>query len=457
MLSTQSPPQPDASTRAGDSLLGKSSPAAGLLCLTGFFLHIILSDPLLNSIGIRHSDEGGHFYERLHPGTVLIFMSFFILLVGRGGVIRRFCTIARQHTAFAVLLVLTALLTVYMALRSGASGITFMVDTHLTPPICAIVLCYTPLSYCRKALYGFIMLAVVNSCVGIAESIGRFRIFTFDPDWVVLHEAQFRASAFLGHPLNNAMFTSAALFVALALRIRVAIKGIIAAVFLTSLVAFGGRGGLAFSVVACLAYFLITSLAALYRGRLTLAQVFLLLAALVAVPAVVLGGGYLLVTSSMGERIATHARLDDESAEGRHLALLAFDYLRGGEMVFGVSQDRIKDITYRLHLAVPLSDIENPWILMFMTLGGLMFPFWLAATLGFIWRLMRGQPWALKLAVLSYFLVASTSNSFGRKDSTYLIMVSAVICAARVLASSPGRLDDGKATHPAAGCSLPLI
>jgi hypothetical protein len=38
--------------------------------------------------------------------------------------------------------------------------------------------------------------------------------------------------------------------------------------------------------------------------------------------------------------------------------------------------------------------------------------------------------------VLSYYLVASTSNSFGRKDSTYLIMASAVTCAAGSLMMS---------------------
>ena len=68
-----------------------------------------------------------------------------------------------------------------------------------------------------------------------------------------------------------------------------------------------------------------------------------------------------------------------------------------------------------------------------MLCGLITFPFWLALTFAFIGRLMKGNPVALQLGVLAYYITASTSNSFGRKDSTYLIMVSAVICASRLL------------------------
>ncbi len=448
-MSTLAASRPDPSSPA-DSLLGVSSPVAGALCLFGVFLHILLSDALLTAIGIHHSDDRGQVYERIHPGTVFIVLSFFVLLAsGSGGSIRRLGAIAAQQTASVVLLFLVILVTCYTTARGGPSGMTFMLDTHMTPPLCAIVLCYTPLSYCRRALYGFLLLAAINSAVGIAEGIGKFRIFTFDPDWGVLHELQFRASAFLGHPLNNAMFTSFAVFIALALRIPVALKAALAALLLASLVAFGGRGGLAFGVAGCLAYLLISVATAFYRRRLTLPQVFLLLASLIVVPAALLGGIYLLLHTGMGDRIVAHAALDDESAQGRKIAFKALHYMTDEELIFGVPLARISDITYRIGLELPFKDIENPWILMLMFLGGLMFPFWFAATLAFIWRLMRRQPLALKLAVIAYFAVASTSNSFGRKDSNYLIMVSAVICASRVLAPPlPGRSKDDTVGAP---------
>ena len=242
------------------------------------------------------------------------------MLAGRGDAIHRYYVILARQTAFTVLLTLTAVLTLYMVIRSGPS-VSFMIETHLTPPICAIVLCYTPLSYCRKAIDAFILVAVLNSSIGIVEAIGKFRIFHFDPGWSVMNEPQFRASASIGHPLNNAMFTSVALFVALALRIPPLIKALVVAIFLASLVAFGGRFGLAYSVSGCLAYGLIMLVSILKKGSLTLAQALLLLTAAILVPVVIVGGIFLLVNSSIGERIAAHAQWD-ESADGRATVLV---------------------------------------------------------------------------------------------------------------------------------------
>ncbi len=191
-----------------NSLAGASHPVAGLLCLFGFFLHIILSDPLLNSLGIHYSGDEGKFYEKIHPGTVFIFLSLFALLWSRLNPIDKAFVIAKQHMAYASLLILYILLFIYMALRSGPAELAFIIDTHMTVPICAIVLCYTPLSYCRNAVYFFIAIALLNSAIGIAEAMGKFRIFTFDPGWGVLKEHYFRASALRGHPLNNTMFTA---------------------------------------------------------------------------------------------------------------------------------------------------------------------------------------------------------------------------------------------------------
>ncbi len=72
---------------------------------------------------------------------------------------------------------------------------------------------------------------------------------------------------------------------------------------------------------------------------------------------------------------------------------------------------------------------------MLMILGAIMFTLWLVATMAFIWRLMYGRPIGLQMAVLAYFVTASTFNSFGRKDQNYVVMVCAVTCAARALSA----------------------
>ena len=108
------------------------------------------------------------------------------------------------------------------------------------------------------------------------------------------------------------------------------------------------------------------------------------------------------------------------------LAFNSLDYLKDDELVFGVSADRTVDISYRLGLQLPISDIENPWLLMFMYLGALV-SIWLLAMFCVNLRLARGAPLPLKMAIIVYFLIASTSNSFGRKDNVYTIMTAAGI------------------------------
>src|SRR4051794_9555290 len=113
------------------------------------------------------------------------------------------------------LLIFYVLVLVYMVVRSGPGGLAFIIDTHMAAVICAIVLSQASGSLCRKAINLFLMFASFNSLVGIAEGIGHFRAFQYKDVWPVLDEQHFRATAFEGHPLENATFTTVALFTAL--------------------------------------------------------------------------------------------------------------------------------------------------------------------------------------------------------------------------------------------------
>lgn len=408
---------------------------AGVLCLTGFFLHILLSDPLLNALGVHYSGDEGKFYEKIHPGTILIFLSLLVLLAKGSNPIERFFAIAREHAAFVVLLALYVLLFLYMAARSGFAGLAFIIDTHMSAAICAIVLSYAPPSLCRKAVNFFIGASLVNGLIGIAEAIGKFRIFTFDPDWPVMHEQYFRASAFIGHPLDNAIFTSVALCVLLALDYSRWIKNVATIIFMAALVAFGGRASIVFSVgvLAVLARANAWRVAGI--GEITAAQAFTAAGVIVSI-ALFCAVLFVLLTHSMiGERVAASINWD-ESARSRLLAFRAFSYMNDEELWFGVPAGRIIAITARMNLVMPLTEIENPWIMMCMNLGFITFPFWLAATIWFICHLGKNKPLALQMAIAAYFMIATLSNTFGRKDANYAIMVCAVVCAGRLLNSS---------------------
>ncbi|MEB3029838.1 hypothetical protein VJI72_08610, partial [Parvimonas micra] len=76
-----------------------------------------------------------HFYERIHPGTPFIYLSFLVLLWWRGNLVHNLVRLARTHTVFVALLCVYIGLLVYLVLRSGAAGIAFLVDTHLPVPM----------------------------------------------------------------------------------------------------------------------------------------------------------------------------------------------------------------------------------------------------------------------------------------------------------------------------------
>lgn len=409
---------------------------ASILCLGGVFLHILFSDPLLGTLGFHYSGDEGRFYEKIHPGSVLIFLSLAVLLVNGKNPLTRLGMLYLEYRAYVILLLVYILMFGYMAVRSGVSGLAFILDTHITAVICAIVLSHALPALCRKAVAFFILLAIINSIAGLCEALCHCRMFTFEADWSVLHEEHFRASAFIGHPLDNAIFTVIALFILLNTGYYMLIRIILTILFLLSLVAFGGRVALVFSVSALLVMMIYYPFRLLYRRHITPKHIFYGLAFLAGFTLVACLFAWLVLYTHVGERLVQSHSWDD-SADARRLSFLVFSYMKTEEIIFGIPGPRIMEIVARVNQKYPLSDVENPWILMAMYLGGVMFAFWLATTLAFISRLMKFQPFTLQMVVIAYFIIASTSNTFGRKDANYAIMVSMVICMARILPPQP--------------------
>lgn len=419
---------------AGSDAAQETHILASVVCLFGVFLRIVLPEQLLNMLGVDYSGDGGSLIAKIHPGGYFIFLALLIYLLDHGAPFHQIARTFRQYKTYTYLLLLYIALAAYWVCRDPA-GVGLLFDTHMSVPICAIILSSTPRSLSRKAVAVFLLLAAVNGLAGIAESIWKFRIFTFDPTWAILQEENFRASAFLGHPLNNAMFTSVALMVALAMDYKIWTKAFLAGVLLAALVAFGGRAAFVFSVFALVPIGFVAIRKAC--ADMTMLKMFLLIGAVILVPLFVLGGLYELLTSSIGDRLMQFSSLSDSSAHVRMLSLKVYDFMTTEDILYGVSVDKAKSITLRMGLVIPADDIENPWVLMSMYLGAIMFTVWLVMTFAFAWRLTKGRPLALQLAVLAYYVSASTSNSFGRKDSVYTIMVAAVVCAANALIPPP--------------------
>jgi hypothetical protein len=414
-----------------DSWVGETYPVAALICAVGFFMRIILSGPVLNILGINYGAEDASLLAKIHPGSYFIILSFMVLICSQGNPFAHLIRIARQHTAYFSFVVIYVLILLYWILR-GPKGIGVILDIHIAMPMCAIVFCYAPRSYCKAIVYGFAALAIANSLVGIFESMTHLRLFPFDAEWEVLKQDYFRSSALLGHPLTNASFTAVAMFVLLSLRMPAVLKSGIFLIMLSSLVAFGSRAALGGSLIGLV----LLGIAGLRNyfafNRLTVLQMMLVLLSALLVPLFCVGLLYGILHSGIGERLMAYSSLSDDSAGVRMLVFRVFDHMYPTELIFGVDGDRITDIAYHTGVESATSDIENPWVLMFMFLGAIMFTLWFCGWSAFVMRLMAGASPALKLAVIEYFIIATTSNSFGRKDPVYLILAGIVVCAKRL-------------------------
>lgn len=428
---------------ASTQLLGgapvETYPLIGLVCLCGIFLHLIVSPPVMYFFGIHYGDEDAGFLVKQHIGTYVVALSFILLLFRDLNPIATLSRLYRTETIFTVFLLLYVLILAYMIGRDGPKGLSFLIDTQICAIVAALVLARTPTSYCRRAVYLFIALALLNSLIGIAEGILRERLFVFDPTSGIVREKNFRSSAWLGQPLENAVFTSIMLFIALSIELSPVKKFITCVILFVSLVPFGGRMALIFACLGLIALGLKAAVFPRPGNRPSILRTLMVMAALLLIPVACGFGLYGLINSSMGERLLTMSSFQDESAESRALAWRVFEFMRPEEIVFGVESPRVTELTKRMGQSMNIVDIENPWIHMFLHLGLVAFPVWFAATLALIWRLTYRAPLTLKLAVAGYFIISSGANSFGVKGSMYLLIVTAVICASRSLRAEESR------------------
>jgi hypothetical protein len=409
------------------------SKAAALCCAIGFFIRILFSAPLLNVLGIDYGGEDTSFFVKIHPGSYFIVVSFLILIFSTGNPVERLIHIIREQTAFFIFVAVYVLIVIYWTVR-GPKGVGLILDVQIIAPIAAIVFSYAPISYCRRIVYLFASIAVFNSVVGIVEAATHTRLFTFDPTWEVLQQDYFRSSAIIGHPLANAVFTVVALFVILSMRMPTALKSVVFLIMIASLVAFGSRSGLGMCAIGLTILGLIEIKKYLSTNQLSVMQLIIGAGAILIVPLVSFGLIYIVLHGSLGERLLAYNSLNDESAEVRMMVFRVFNYMTPSDFIFGSDGDHTLDIANRVGLKNPTSDIENPWILMFMFLGALMFVPWFGALVGYVLRLMSGASPAIKLAVLEYFAVTSTSNSFGRKDLIFGMLGGIIVCVKRMQA-----------------------
>jgi hypothetical protein len=247
-----------------------------------------------------------------------------------------------------------------------------------------------------------------------------------------------------------------AVLLCLAIPLRLWVKSVTLAILLISLIAFGGRAALVLTYGLSAAVAAISFARGLLRRTITARAMAATLAGVVAVPAVL---ATILFTTPLGDRIAGKLYADD-SAEVRVVQWHIFGNLDLHDWLFGMDANRLNDVMLQIGLDPPLNDIENFWLLVFVTMGIVGFLLWITGVAIMVARLWRAGGWYPKLILAAMLIVASTSNSLGRKSNVLFLCVAAVMSAAAFTRSTdddPSAVGDNDRTTTDRARGLPSM
>jgi hypothetical protein len=375
-----------------------------LTLLSAFFL----GPYLLESIGIQYVSQGGGPLFKIH-----IYSYFILLMVGlsffTGKGIQYINALAELKPYWLICLACISFVLIYGLLRQGMSGMAYVVDTLLTPLL--IIPLLLMLNTQQKALIIKLLawLLLLNSLVAILEfSQGSSFIFVDFSSF-----SHFRSSAFLAHPLNNALITAT---LAPLLMNKTRVPAVLYFfIVLLSLFAFGGRGAMGIFIIASLVISLPAINTFMTTGVKTSAKKFAFYQ--LGFFCAALGLVYALLFTPIGDRIISKMHVDN-SAQTRFDVFIILESLSIQEWFFGASNQFKENIIY----FIGQKTIENyviGWIVSFGLLGAIPL---LISVFCLPIKMVMSMPLNAKMAVMTLFLVSITNNALTVKTTALLLV-----------------------------------
>jgi hypothetical protein len=429
--------QPNGATlpRAAVRLVYPPGRPVMLLLGLALTLDILLGQFVLLAAGIRYEAEGGNPLVKIHPGSYVALAAAALYLLSLDHPSRVIAALLRSAGGLCLYTAGMAIVLVYALAVHGISGVAFLLDTFLVPGLVALILSQAS----ARSLHGLstwlIMVLAMNGSLGIAEAIFHRHVFPYLIDGQFVTDASFRATAFVGHPLRNAMLTSMAMMAVAAGAWPRLVKACFIMLFAVALLAFGGRTGFGIGLVG---------LAAL-GGREFLRSARTNNTAFVRNA---IGCAAVLTLTDLGTRITDGSLGNDSSSQAR---LQLFDIFRltdATDLLSGYPGETIDAMAK----VTGIIAVENFWIYMLLFLGVLGFALWLPAFLAGLATMWRASFYAGRVLLVCGVVVASANNSLAKKDSSLAIMFALIAGAGAAESRQVRRLAlprAGEALHAA--------
>ncbi len=410
------------------------------LVIFAIVLELTVSANLLTFMGIPYVTEGGSLLFKLHPGTHMVILSFALLATRRDS---WFLLASCKSTVVFLVCVLACV--IYALALTGVGNVIVLLDTFLPAGLAAFVLRRARPGQIRRLRTVMQVSLAANAAIALAETASQatlIPLYLNDMPYLPHHE-DFRPTALFDHPLTGSVM--AILGLALAPR-RCWWTLPYLALMWAALLAFGGRVALGAAVLMTSGSQIAQTADMIVRRHRQAPRRVAFASCLVA--GAVLAGGTAL-SLGLGQRLAGHLYWDD-SAQVRLAQWKLLDQLDTWQILFGTRREDLLAMLVSLRLGVGVEVIENFWLLMFVSLGMFGFPFFLGMLSGLIAGCWRQSQMPGRLLLLAVVLVASTSNSIGRKSTILVCMVAAIACLSgsvrRTRQSSSRQMTYGMAT-----------
>jgi hypothetical protein len=398
---------------------------AGGLTAVAVALLFLVSGLMLQAMGIAYDTAGGALWQKIHPATYAAFLAVICLALARVDIVGFIDDVARWHKGTMLFLGLWVLLFVHVAVFVHSS-IAPIVDTFLLPVMLLILL--TRVSEAQASTLAIFVHAAMtaNALIALFEFSTGARLTPLVAENITL-VADWRSSALLGHPLQNALLTATYTLIMvqgggrdLSRMVRL---GVIV-LQIAALVVFGGRVAtlllLAFAGVA-----LTIQLWRAVRLRQLTSMNAAIFAAIVTMTVV---GLALLIGGGFFDLFLKRFAQDQGSADARvaMFDLLSqmpfFAFLFGSDPEHVATLQRLEGIEF---------GIESFWVA-FVAFYGIVIsiPFF-AGLIAFLLDVKRMARAPAGWAIFFFIAVCSTSLSLAGKTTAFAIFVAMVLLLLR--------------------------
>jgi hypothetical protein len=409
-----------------------ASTAVLLLCGLALALDVLLGQFVLLSLGIRYQAEGGNPLLKIHPSSYLVLAAAALHVLAGRAPLRAIGTSLRGAPEMCLYVVCMAVVLAYALAVHGISGVAFLIDTFLIPGVLALLLLTaTPRAQSRMVAWLILVLAC-NATLAIGEAAFHRHLFPYLINGQFVTDVAFRATAFAGHPLRNAMLTMMALLSVAARDWPAVIRAGFITVFAIALLAFGGRTAFAMAGAGLIAL-AVRAMAATAR-RDSAAFIRQAIAAFVVITGVVVSAIAIVAMTDFGSRIVDGSFGADSSSAARLQVFQIFAQADGADLLTGYSGETIDAMTS----VIGLIAIENFWLYMFLFLGLIGSLIWLPAMLTALSGLWRQAGFAGRVVLVCGMIAASGNNSLAKKDSSLAVLFAFVIGGSAELGKRAG-------------------